>query len=91
MKVAITHLVCSQRQPHELTPSLRQLVNPHVNPGHDGDDNDDDCWKALAAPAQFSYRALFFSPLLLIIQLIHVSQLTEPHYCGALSHCVPLK
>lgn len=34
---------------------------------------------------------LFFLFPCLIIQLIHMSQLTEPHYYGALLHCTPLK
>lgn len=83
MKVAITHLVCSHRQPQ---PSDTVSPAPH-QPSHEpgAGRRRRQLWKALTVTAQFSYCSVFLFSLL-IIQLIHVSQLTEPHYCGALSH-----
>lgn len=59
-----------------LTPSLQHLNSPHV---------DLDTTTVGSSDSNSAIQLLLFFPLF-IIQLIHMSRLTEPHYCAALSH-----
>lgn len=81
-KVAISPFVCSPKEPYNWTPSPQEphqpLTSARVRPR----------WKASTATVQFS-KCSFFP--FLIIQLIHMSQLTEPPDYSAWWHSTPLK